>query len=199
MRNPESQKNILSSDSEPHPYEESARNQHIYRRRQPVFRPDLKGRPVELWMVRWIDALNCLGGQAYLRDLRRATNSSKGKPHSEMALARLEATGVMRFEPEGRRVLVTIAKRPPQYLQPQLKPKKRRHPPRSRGRTPWFEDLLRRREEEQNEIGQRQHETGANDHPAPLPFIVPQRPAPAEPFDLADPFGICRLHRKPGR
>jgi len=123
-----------------------AHKPRAYRRR--VSRPDLKRRPVQVWMIRWTHALSALGGRAYLRDLRRATNYHKDKSSSAAALARLVMSGCFELRPEGRRTLIILRNLTDSLLQIRPKPKRRRHARRSRGRTPWFEKMLREREED---------------------------------------------------
>src|SRR5581483_5445689 len=107
--------------------------------RQRIPRPDLQGSPQLLWMWRWANALNELGGRAYLRDLRRRLNSHKHKSDSEAGLNRLISFRYVRRSKEGRRPVLELVRFPEELDPP--KPK-RRHPRRSRGRTDWFELLL---------------------------------------------------------
>jgi hypothetical protein len=100
----------------------------------------------EFWMVKLLDALDYFGGQAYMRDLRRRVNDHKDKQASAAALERLISLGCIRVERQGRRQLVTVVKIPRWAKRTRPPQKRQRHAPGSRGQTPWFKNLIRQRE-----------------------------------------------------
>jgi hypothetical protein len=104
-------------------------------------------------MVKWLDALDYFGGQAYMRDLRRLVNDHKDKQASAAAFERLVSLGCIRVDQQGRRQLVTVVKIPRWAKRTRPPQKRQRHARRSRGQTAWFNDMLRHREwkEEQEE------------------------------------------------
>jgi hypothetical protein len=81
------------------------------------------------------------GGRVTASQLKRGLNSSRYPQVYEAAIQQLLDDGAVEFEkePGSRRQWISLLEIPERF---QETPPKPRHPPRSRGRTPWFEVFL---------------------------------------------------------
>ena len=116
-------------------------------RRQRVKRPDLLG--WEQMCVSIIDFIRTQGGRVTLSQLRRGLNAYRYPEEVfDFALRRLQNRGAIKIEkePRTRRQWVTLLEVPQKYEATRLPPKRRRHAPRSRGQTPWFQALMAEQE-----------------------------------------------------
>jgi hypothetical protein len=92
------------------------------------------------------------GGRVTLSQLRRDLNGYRRRETFKAAIRHLQDLGAITIEKESgtRRQWVTLVQVPERYETTRPKPKPfRRHQPRSRGQTPWFQSLMTRRTEEQ--------------------------------------------------
>jgi hypothetical protein len=79
-----------------------------------------------------------------LSNLRRGVNAYRYGNNYELAIQKLQELGAITVEKERRtrRQWVTVLAIPKRFQATRPKPKTRRHRPRSRGRTTWFQNLM---------------------------------------------------------
>jgi hypothetical protein len=111
-----------------------------------VKRPDL--RYDERLCVAIIDFLRRHGGRASVSQVRRGLNASRWGVVFDRAIQKLEGLKSVKLSKEARtrRKWVTLLEVPERFEETRLKPKRRRHAPRSRGQTEWFQELMAEQE-----------------------------------------------------
>jgi hypothetical protein len=94
--------------------------------------------------LRILDFLRHHGCHVTSSDLRRGLNAYRYPEHYQPALQELLRLKALKLEkePGTRRQWVTLVKIPREFKVKKAKPQRRRHKPRSRGRTAWFERLM---------------------------------------------------------
>ncbi len=113
-------------------------------RRQRVKRPDLD--QVDQMCVKIVDLMNHKGHRLPLSIIRRGLNANRYPGLLDFAFGRLHRALKIEKEPGTRRKWVTLLEVPEKYAATRLPPKRRRHSPRSRGQTPWFQARMAERE-----------------------------------------------------
>lgn len=117
--------------------------------RRRVIRPDLSR--VEQMCVRILQFLTTHGHRVPLSQLRRGLNASRYHGTFDAAVRQLQDLGAITIEkePGTRRRWVTLVDPPSEFKATRPQPKRRRHRPRSRGQSPWFQSLMTQRTAEQ--------------------------------------------------
>lgn len=118
----------------------------IKARRPRIKRPDLD--QVNQMCVKIIDFMNHKGHQLPLSTIRRGVNAHRYPEVFDFALRRLQNGRAIKIEkePGSRREWATLLEVPQKYEATRLPPKRRRHAPRSRGQTAWFQEFMAERE-----------------------------------------------------
>jgi DNA-binding transcriptional regulator GbsR (MarR family) len=118
-------------------------------RRPRVIRPVLSR--VEQICVAILDFITTHGCRVTLSQLRRRLNASRYPGTFDAAVRQLQDLHAITIEkePGTRRQWVTLVEIPKQLEATRPQPKRRRHRPRSRGQSPWFQSLMTRRTAEQ--------------------------------------------------
>lgn len=104
-----------------------------------VIRPDLEH--VDQISIRILAFIKRQGGRVTVSQLKRGLNAYRYPHVYEAAIQQLLDIGAVRLEkePASRRQWISLLETPERFQATPSIPKPRQHPPRSRGRTPWFE------------------------------------------------------------
>ncbi len=113
-------------------------------RRPQVNRPDLSH--VDQMCVRIVDFMSHNGRRLPYSTIRRGVNAYRYPGLLDFAFQRLHRALKIEEEPGTRRKWVTLLEVPEKYAATRLPPERRRHRPRSRGQTPWFQEFIDERE-----------------------------------------------------
>ena len=119
------------------------------RTRQPrIKRPDLSH--LDRMCVRVLAYMRHRGPRLPWAEIRHGLNAYRDKDTFELAMQKLQDLKAIKVEkePGTRRRWVTLLEIPKRFEETQLKPKRRRHSPRSRGQSAWFQQLMAEEEED---------------------------------------------------
>jgi hypothetical protein len=102
-----------------------------------VIRPE----DVDQMSIRILAFIKRQGDRVTVSQLKRGLNAYRYPHVYEAAIQQLLDIGAVRLEkePASRRQWISLLETPERFQATPSIPKPRRHPPRSRGRTPWFE------------------------------------------------------------